>query len=256
MRVITDEERERRREYMRAYNKTAAAKGARDKWRDKNAGRVVEYRKEYLARPGVREHRKDQKRLWAKSPSGREHIQRYAEKAKELRKAWDDSPIGRAYRREWGRAHPECKAAWSKRNRGKLNAKVCARQKALRDALASLTPAEREEVASVYRELETAISVHCRWCGRELPKGEREIDHVIPFSRQGKHAMENLAPTCRSCNARKGNLMPDEYAAWLKSEEAAMYESYVGNLIARFHRGETLLNGELELIRGRVALIA
>jgi 5-methylcytosine-specific restriction endonuclease McrA len=38
-----------------------------------------------------------------------------------------------------------------------------------------------------------------------------EIDHVIPVSKGGSNALENLAPACRGCNASKRNRTPEEW---------------------------------------------
>jgi hypothetical protein len=51
---------------------------------------------------------------------------------------------------------------------------------------------------------------HCRICGRELTKETVTIDHVIPVSKGGTNAIENLQPLCRSCNSRKGACSMEE----------------------------------------------
>ena len=50
----------------------------------------------------------------------------------------------------------------------------------------------------------------CQYCQRPLPSGELTLDHVIPRSRSGETAWENLVACCHSCNNRKGNRTPDE----------------------------------------------
>ena len=37
------------------------------------------------------------------------------------------------------------------------------------------------------------------------------VDHIIPVTRGGTNERTNLAPTCTSCNSRKGTLLPDEW---------------------------------------------
>ncbi len=47
----------------------------------------------------------------------------------------------------------------------------------------------------------------CLYCGS---RGNLTIDHVMPRSRGGRDAWENLATACNECNVRKGNRTPDE----------------------------------------------
>jgi 5-methylcytosine-specific restriction endonuclease McrA len=44
----------------------------------------------------------------------------------------------------------------------------------------------------------------CQLCGRVLREGEVTIDHIVPVSAGGKNNIDNLQPSCLSCNARKG----------------------------------------------------
>lgn len=46
----------------------------------------------------------------------------------------------------------------------------------------------------------------CAECG----EGRCEVDHCVPLSRGGEHALENLQMLCKSCNSRK--------SAWLEGE--------------------------------------
>lgn len=47
----------------------------------------------------------------------------------------------------------------------------------------------------------------CLYCGS---KSDLTIDHVLPKSRGGRSTWDNLATACRTCNARKGDLTPEE----------------------------------------------
>jgi 5-methylcytosine-specific restriction endonuclease McrA len=46
----------------------------------------------------------------------------------------------------------------------------------------------------------------CQYCGHTADS----IDHVLPRSRGGLHAWENVAAACRPCNLRKRDRTPDE----------------------------------------------
>jgi 5-methylcytosine-specific restriction endonuclease McrA len=50
----------------------------------------------------------------------------------------------------------------------------------------------------------------CQYCLRTLPSGELTLDHVIPRSRAGETAWENLVACCHACNNRKGSNTPEE----------------------------------------------
>jgi len=50
----------------------------------------------------------------------------------------------------------------------------------------------------------------CQYCARTLPSGELTLDHVIPRSRSGETAWENLVACCHPCNNQKGNRIPEE----------------------------------------------
>jgi 5-methylcytosine-specific restriction endonuclease McrA len=50
----------------------------------------------------------------------------------------------------------------------------------------------------------------CQYCLRTLPSSELTLDHVIPRSRAGESAWENLVACCHPCNNRKGNRTPEE----------------------------------------------
>jgi 5-methylcytosine-specific restriction endonuclease McrA len=50
----------------------------------------------------------------------------------------------------------------------------------------------------------------CQYCLKVLPAGELTLDHVIPRSRAGESAWENLVACCHQCNNRKGSRTPEE----------------------------------------------
>lgn len=50
----------------------------------------------------------------------------------------------------------------------------------------------------------------CFYCDCEL-NGEFTSDHFIPASKGGGNGMHNRVPSCRPCNAKKGNRMPTHH---------------------------------------------
>lgn len=52
------------------------------------------------------------------------------------------------------------------------------------------------------------------WIIKHLASGLSDVsltmDHVIPLSRGGDHSIDNIVPSCFSCNASKGNKLLSE----------------------------------------------
>ena len=42
----------------------------------------------------------------------------------------------------------------------------------------------------------------CAYCGKELPLAQ---EHFIPISKGGEYTVNNIIPSCQSCNSSKGN---------------------------------------------------
>ena len=50
----------------------------------------------------------------------------------------------------------------------------------------------------------------CQYCGKTGQSASLTLDHVIPRSRGGETAWENLVACCHECNNRKGSRTPEE----------------------------------------------
>lgn len=50
----------------------------------------------------------------------------------------------------------------------------------------------------------------CQYCNERFPRQELNLDHVIPRSRGGTSAWENVVCSCLDCNRRKGGRTPQE----------------------------------------------
>ena len=55
----------------------------------------------------------------------------------------------------------------------------------------------------------------CWYCGVSVQRGRITLDHLIPVSRGGEHALSNIVASCRLCNTDKGSLTLEEYRATL-----------------------------------------
>lgn len=51
----------------------------------------------------------------------------------------------------------------------------------------------------------------CWYCGDRFHSGEWQVEHQQPRSKDGTDNIDNLVPSCRPCNVRKGNRTLEEY---------------------------------------------
>ncbi len=49
----------------------------------------------------------------------------------------------------------------------------------------------------------------CVYCGAQF----EHLDHTVPLSRGGHHSVDNIVPSCRSCNDSKADKLPHEWRA-------------------------------------------
>ncbi len=61
---------------------------------------------------------------------------------------------------------------------------------------------------------------HCAYCGKKIAYNEMQVDHKVPLYRgygtlvwveRGTDDMENLMPSCRRCNFRKGTFTVEQF---------------------------------------------
>lgn len=66
----------------------------------------------------------------------------------------------------------------------------------------------------------------CQYCGSTFRTHELTFDHVIPRSRGGRTAWDNIVAACRDCNLTKGSKMPQECGMFPKAEprQPTIYE--------------------------------
>ena len=50
----------------------------------------------------------------------------------------------------------------------------------------------------------------CQYCGEDFPSHDLTFDHVVPRSRGGRTAWENVVTACSTCNLLKGSRLPTE----------------------------------------------
>jgi len=75
----------------------------------------------------------------------------------------------------------------------------------------------------------------CQYTGKLLKPDEGSLDHVVPRSRGGKDAWENLVWSSKAVNTRKGNRLPHEAGLRLLTVPRAPKEMPVSVLIRNAH---------------------
>ncbi|MFD3815028.1 HNH endonuclease [Streptomyces rubiginosohelvolus] len=90
----------------------------------------------------------------------------------------------------WARANPTMRAAIANQNKAR-------RRQWMQTNPGSVGVSSRDWVTLVRH-----YHRHCAYCGGN--KGGIHMDHVIPISRGGRHAIGNVLPACQGCNLSKG----------------------------------------------------
>ncbi len=65
-----------------------------------------------------------------------------------------------------------------------------------------------------YEDIINKYGDKCIYCGGSF----EHVDHYIPLCKKGSHSLENVRPSCSSCNLRKQSRYPEEFIAILKEE--------------------------------------
>jgi 5-methylcytosine-specific restriction endonuclease McrA len=82
---------------------------------------------------------------------------------------------------------------------------------ARRARILACTIGDPKSILAFYRKVRTARRIKCRWCKKWVEKGDRHVDHILPLSRGGAHALFNLCCACSTCNHRKLAKLPQEF---------------------------------------------
>jgi 5-methylcytosine-specific restriction endonuclease McrA len=79
--------------------------------------------------------------------------------------------------------------------------------------------AEGSHTAKEFMLLCEAFGWKCVYCRRPISVETVTEDHVIPLSRGGSDAIENVAPACGSCNSRKRTMTGEEFLLHMRKEK-------------------------------------
>jgi hypothetical protein len=200
----TEEQRAVHREYMREYIKTHPQR------RDKE--RAKEYGKQWRANhPGWNSK-------WAAmNPEYyREYRANHIEQARESDRKYRRTNMDKEREREkcnaWRKAHPE-RAKEFVKNWEKRNPEKCSQYR--RNRRARIARAEGKHSAKDISDLYERQGGKCAYCKAILKKSGKNkfhCDHVVPLSRGGSNDIGNITLACPTCNVRKKDKHPDDWA--------------------------------------------
>ena len=64
----------------------------------------------------------------------------------------------------------------------------------------------------------------CGYCGCSLKESGVHLDHMTPKARGGDNSLENLMPSCPSCNGSKGSKTVDEFRVYIGINQSVPLE--------------------------------
>jgi 5-methylcytosine-specific restriction endonuclease McrA len=138
---------------------------------------------------------------------------------------------------------PVERAARTSRGRFKGNAIGNAQNLLVRNILSNF--GEESFGPEHWQQVIDAFGRRCAYCGQE---GELLMDHVVPINKQSlcEHRLGNLVPSCKACNASKGD---KDFRAFL-----SMYPERIAMIGAHMERHNYVPISENEQIRQIIAL--
>lgn len=140
----------------------------------------------------------------------REYYERSGELQRAASRRWKDNNKQRQrdYWQEWYSENAEHRATYWKHyaaeNPDILRERSQRRRARKLEAEGSFTEAE-------FQAKFAANNYHCHWCGKKLTAKTVTRDHRIPLAKGGSDSINNIVPSCHSCNARKRTKMPWEF---------------------------------------------
>lgn len=114
--------------------------------------------------------------------------------------AKENPEVRRRANRKYSKSHPEQRRLNDHRRRARKA------KSTVGDGLA-ITTWEKK-----WRSRKTVV---CHWCRKRVKTSDVHVDHVVPLSQGGAHAVENLCVSCPKCNLSKNAKPPEVWNASL-----------------------------------------
>jgi 5-methylcytosine-specific restriction endonuclease McrA len=99
----------------------------------------------------------------------------------------------------------------------KLNRAICVEHSRAKEAIRrKATIGDRKQLRRFYKVVKSSVGIKCFYCKKEVDEKDRHIDHKIPLSRGGAHAVKNLCCACSACNMKKHTRTHREFFKLIK----------------------------------------
>ena len=139
-------------------------------------------------------------------------------KRKQLCREWERKNIERvrATKRAYSAKHAKKLSAYWKKYRADHPEKTKAHNKASwhrRRAMIAKATINLTAIKKFFLLVKSKESVRCYYCQNQTSTNDVHFDHIIPLSKGGPHAVENLCASCSKCNLQKQDKL---IGAWIR----------------------------------------
>lgn len=169
------------------------------KWRNANPERA-----RALARKNARIRRIAHPEMAA------EHSRKRYEKIRRWRAANPDR-VAEYNRRYSAKTEYAAQKAWTDRNPNYQRV-----AKVNRRSVEKCSPAELKKIHALVNRIKSRKTARCFYCGIRAASSQIEFDHIVPLSKGGRHAADNLCVACQTCNRMKSAKALIDWAKQLK----------------------------------------
>lgn len=164
--------------------------------------------KDHLARPEQREKRIKRQKRYDDKPEAKRKKRLAANKRIKENGRWEQTPEGREWAKTYHKKYREENK--EKTNEIMLQATHRRRARLLENGYEYFT---EQELVEHWKENNIDPN-KCFYC--ETAPYEHK-DHFIPVAKGGSHSMNNLRPSCATCNVRKSNKDPEDWLLEIQS---------------------------------------
>lgn len=75
---------------------------------------------------------------------------------------------------------------------------------------------------------------HCAYCGKIIEYKDMQVDHIQPKRNGGTNDIDNLNPSCRSCNHYKRAFNLDGYRKYIQTLDERIKENYINKVAMNY----------------------